>query len=433
MKNKLKLSLTEQLLVVCIFILGIVVISLGIILPNDLIPIYETNVYNYLKQPLSFVQNEEDVTDMKKTDIINSEIAYIYINDISGTSISISDNLSDIIDINDIDELLSNFDLSKSEGKFKYKTTTYYYVLSAQNNQIKIAMTDDVYINKMRKSILFTIFRVVGIALILITFFVIAWANNLVNRIKRIKDKIDNINNDKYNHKTDERYQDELYTLDKTVEDMRVYLKEQEEYKNQMYQNISHDFKTPITVMKSYIEAYEDGIETKKKTLQVVKEQLKKLEIKVHSLLYLNKLNYIQDRSDNLKVQYDISITIKAAVDKFKMSRPDVEFVLDIDKKNTIFRGSADMWEAIIDNILNNFMRYAKKKVKITVKNNKIILYNDGETIDEKVLNNIFTPYEKGVNGMFGLGLSIVKKTLHFLNYDITVENVKNGVKFTIY
>lgn len=433
MKNKLKLSLTEQLLVVCTFILGIVVISLGIILPNDLIPIYETNVYNYLKQPLSFVQNEEDVTDMKKADIINSEIAYIYINDISGTSISISDNLSDIIDINDIDELLSNFDLSKSEGKFKYKTTTYYYVLSAQNNQIKIAMTDDVYINKMRKSILFTIFRVVGIALILITFFVIAWANNLVNRIKRIKDKIDNINNDKYNHKTDERYQDELYTLDKTVEDMRVYLKEQEEYKNQMYQNISHDFKTPITVMKSYIEAYEDGIETKKKTLQVVKEQLKKLEIKVHSLLYLNKLNYIQDRSDNLKVQYDISITIKAAVDKFKMSRPDVEFVLDIDKKNTIFRGSADMWEAIIDNILNNFMRYAKKKVKITVKNNKIILYNDGETIDEKVLNNIFTPYEKGVNGMFGLGLSIVKKTLHFLNYDITIENVKNGVKFTIY
>ena len=433
MKNKLKLSLTEQLLVVCTFILGIVVISLGIILPNDLIPIYETNVYNYLKQPLSFVQNEEDVTDMKKADIINSEIAYIYINDISGTSISISDNLSDIIDINDIDELLSNFDLSKSEGKFKYKTTTYYYVLSAQNNQIKIAMTDDVYINKMRKSILFTIFRVVGIALILITFFVIAWANNLVNRIKRIKDKIDNINNDKYNHKTDERYQDELYTLDKTVEDMRVYLKEQEEYKNQMYQNISHDFKTPITVMKSYIEAYEDGIETKKKTLQVVKEQLKKLEIKVHSLLYLNKLNYIQDRSDNLKVQYDISITIKAAVDKFKMSRPDVEFVLDIDKKNTIFRGSADMWEAIIDNILNNFIRYADKKVFINVKNNKIILYNDGPKIDDNVLNNIFTPYEKGVKGVFGLGLSIVKKTLHFLNYDIDIENdKKKGVRFII-
>ena len=421
-------SLTEQLLILCLVILGIIVISLGIILPNNLIPIYETNVYNYLKQPLSFVRNEEDVNDS-----INTEIAYIYINDLSGTSISISDNLPEIVDINNINKLLSKIDLTTDEGKFKYKTTTYYYVSSIKNEKIKIAITNASYITRRKHSILFTIFKVVGIALILISFSVLVWANSLVNRIKRIKDKIDNINNDKYNYKTDERYHDELYTLDKTVEDMRVYLKEQEEYKNQMYQNISHDFKTPITVMKSYIEAYEDGIETKKKTLQVIKEQLKKLELKVHSLLYLNKLNYIQDKKDNLNVQYDVSITINAAVDKFKMSRPDVEFVLDIDKKSTIFRGNADMWEAIIDNILNNFMRYAKKQVKITVKNNKIILYNDGDVIDEKVLNNIFTPYEKGVNGVFGLGLSIVKKTLHFLNYDISIENVKNGVKFTIY
>ena len=91
------------------------------------------------------------------------------------------------------------------------------------------------------------------------------------------------------------------------------------------------------------------------------------------------------------------------------------------------------MWEAIIDNILNNFMRYAKKTIKVIIKNNKIILYNDGDNIDENILNNIFTPYEKGVKGVFGLGLSIVKKTLHFLNYDISIENVKNGVKFIIY
>ena len=51
----------------------------------------------------------------------------------------------------------------------------------------------------------------------------------------------------------------------------------------------------------------------------------------------------------------------------------------------------------------------------------------------ENVLNNIFTPYEKGLKGVFGLGLSIVRKTLHLLDYDITIENIKNGVKFTIY
>ena len=64
-----------------------------------------------------------------------------------------------------------------------------------------------------------------------------------------------------------QRYCDELYTLDRAVSDMHLYLTEQEEYKNQMYQNISHDFKTPITVIKSYIEASEDGIMTEREVM----------------------------------------------------------------------------------------------------------------------------------------------------------------------
>jgi len=423
-----KLKLTEQLLLVCIVIITIIVLSLGVVLPQNLIPIYETNVYNYLRQPLSFVEKVEDVD----SHFIDTEIAYIYIDD-TLNKIGISDIINDIIDINNIDKLLENIDYNKENGKFQYKRETYYYVKTSTKNLTKIAITNDDYINNMRASILRTIFIIVGVTFAIVSFLLLAWANNLVNRIKKIKENIDNINNDDYVAKSINEYNDELYTLATATQNMRTYLKEQENYKNQMYQNISHDFKTPITVMKSYIEAANDGIETKEKTLDVISEQLNKLEIKVHSLLYLNKLNYFQDKKDILKEQYDISIIIYAAVDKFKVSRPDVEFILDINQKDTIFRGSSDMWEAIIDNILNNFMRYAKNKVKITVKNKKIILYNDGENIDKNVLNNIFTPYEKGVKGVFGLGLSIVKKTLHFLNYDISIENVKNGVKFIIF
>lgn len=422
-----KSNLREQLFVVWIIILGIMVVSLGIILPNKLIPIYETNVYNYLRQPLSFLQNEDDIND----NTITSEVAYLYI--VSSNTVSMSDNLSDIIDIEDIDKLMLRFDLTKESGKFLYKRHSYYYVTSVSNGKIKIAITNDSYISQMKKSILMIIFKVIGISFVMVSFFILMWSNHLVVRIKKIKDKVDNIANEDYSHKPDMRYSDELYTLDRAVSDMHTYLVEQEEYKNQMYQNISHDFKTPITVMMSYVEAYEDGIQSVDETMSVLKEQLKKLEIKVHSLLYLNKLNYLSERRDNLKEQYDVSLVINAAVDKFKMSRPDVKFVLDIDKKSTVFRGSADMWEAIIDNILNNFMRYAKNEVKITVKSKKIILFNDGENIDENVLNNIFTPYEKGLNGVFGLGLSIVEKTLHLLDYDISIENVKNGVKFTIF
>ncbi len=423
-----KPKLTEQLLLICILIVTIIIFSLGVILPNNLIPIYETNVYNYLKQPLSFVETADDISGSS----INAEIAYIYISK-DYNEIKVSDNLKSIMDDKTINKFLNGIDYNTGYGKFKYQHNTYYYVTANILEQNVIALTNDDYINTMRHDILKSIFVIVGFTFALVSLILILWANNLVNRIKKIKDNIDNINNDNYVVKTSYNYDDELCTLDTAVQNMRTYLKEKEEYKNQMYQNISHDFKTPITVMKSYMEAYRDGVESESKTMEVMSEQLNKLEIKVHSLLYLNKLNYFQDKKDNLNEQYDVSKIVYAAVDKFKVSRPDVEFVLDIDKKDTIYRGSADMWEAIIDNILNNFMRYAKKKVKITIKNKKIVLYNDGENIDENVLNNIFTPYEKGVKGVFGLGLSIVKKTLHFLDYDISIENVKNGVKFTIF
>ena len=421
MKNKI--SLTEQLLYVCILIVSIIVISLGIILPKTLLPIYEENLYNYLKQPLNYLDNIDNISNK-----INSEVAFIYINDNIDT-ITISENLQTILNIDKLDKIIDKF--NNKYGKFKYNTKTYYYYSVSNSKEKKIAITDNKYISDMKKNIFSIILLIVGITFAIVSIIIIAWSNKLVSRIKKLKDKIDNIENDNYNHEINENYEDELHTLDIAVENMRKYLKENDLYKSQMYQNISHDFKTPITVMKSYIEASEDGIETKEKSLEIIKEQLNKLEIKVHSLLYLNKLNYIKEQKENLNVSFDISSLINNSVEKFKIARSDVKFVLEMDK-NTIFRGSSDMWEAIIDNILNNFIRYAKKTVKITIKNSKIVFYNDGPNIDDNVLNNIFTPYEKGIKGVFGLGLSIVKKTLQFLKYDITIENVKNGVKFII-
>ncbi len=415
-----KPNLTEQLLFICIVIVAIMIISLGIILPRNLLPIYEDNLYNYLGESLNILDSPENSK-------INSEVAYIYVNN---ENIYISNNLNKVIGLDSPKEILSK--INKEEGKFLYNKKVYYYSTITTNNTRRIALTGSSYINDMRVSIFKIILLVVGITFIIVSMVILIWSNNLVNRIKKLKEKIDNLNNDNYNHKIKYDYEDEISTLEVALEKMRVYLKEEEEYKNQMYQNISHDFKTPITVMKSYIEAFEDGVITDKEAVKVSKEQLSKLEGKVHSLLYLNKLNYFKDKKDIIKERCDVSKVVFDSVDKFSLVRNDVKFTLDIDEKNTIFKGSSEMWEAIIDNILNNFIRYANKEIKITIKNNKIILFNDGPNIDKDVLNNIFSPFEKGVNGVFGLGLSIVKKTLTFLNYDINIQNTKNGVKFII-
>lgn len=419
-----EVSLTNQLIFICILIVGIICITLGIILPKELLPIYEENIYNKLKQPLILVNNSEDIN---KEDINNeTDIAYIYI--INDTILT-SYNINNVIP-NYSNNILKN--ITDNYGKFTYKNHTYYYYNNyITKNEVKISLTNDNYINQMRKDVLHTILIITGISFTICSLILIIWSNNLVNNIILLKKKIDNLDNDKYKVTLNHNFKDEISSLNDSIENMKLYLKNNENYKNQTYQNISHDFKTPITVIKSYIEATEDGIETNEKSLEVIKEQIDKLENKVHSLLYLNKLNYIKDKVENNQSVTDISNIINSSVNKFKLIRPDIKFIVDIDSPS-LFRGTPDMWETIIDNLLNNFIRYAKKEIKITIKNKKITLFNDGDKIDEHILSSIFTPYEKGLNGMFGLGLSIVKKSLQLLDYDITVSNLKNGVNFII-
>ena len=59
-------------------------------------------------------------------------------------------------------------------------------------------------------------------------------------------------------------------------------------------------------------------------------------------------------------------------------------------------------------------------------------IYNDGEHISNEFIETVFKPYEKGSNGQFGLGLSIVQKTLDFFCMQIKVVNEEVGVSFII-
>lgn len=416
-----KQNLSRQLITVVIIIFGIITIGLGLFLPKVLLPIYEENIYAFLKQPLEFINSSVNKTEF------NSDIAYLYVT--SDNVIVSSNNITKIIKIN-AEKLLKK--INDKQGKFNYLGKVYYYYTDVDSYVTKIALTNDDYINKIKTDILYTIFPVLAFTLLLSLGLILLWSRQLIKKIEHLKEKISNLDNDNYIDKFNYQVDDELKSLSSSIDSMKQALKEQEEYKNQMYQNISHDFKTPITVMKSYIEGMEDGIEDKEHGMLVIKEQLKKLEVKVHSLLYLNKLNYIKDLKNYKKEKVDVSQIIETSVEQFKLTRPDISWEVNIEDKNTIFNGTADMWEAIIDNLLNNFVRYADKIIRVTIKNGKIIFYNDGPNIETNVLDDIFTPYKKGIKGQFGLGLSIVKKTIALFDYEIIVHNEKKGVSFII-
>ena len=419
MKMMGKIKLSSQLLWLVGIAFVLLFTSLGVVLPQLLIPVAEANVYSYLREPLKYVDSDMD------NKLLNQEVVYLYVMD---KNVLYSDNIGSVIKVNDPEKLLKY--TKDKYGKFEYQHNTYYYYTLNNGDITKIAISNDNYINKTKTAILTVIFPLVLITFLVIGMMLVLWSSRIVKKIELLKNKIDNIDNPKYDHNIHFQTDDEMRVLSYAIEDMRQTLIHQEEYRNQMYQNISHDFKTPLTVIKSYIEAVEDDVETKEKAFEVIKDQTNKLETKVHSLLYLNKLDYLKDQKIEV-TNVDMDRIINSEVEKFKFHNKEIKFSVDFDKKAK-FTGTTEHWETIFDNLLTNFMRYAKQEIKITTRPNKIILYNDGDNIEESLLAGIFTPFRKGIKGEFGLGLSIVKKTLQLMNYDITIRNEKKGVSFII-
>ena len=126
----------------------------------------------------------------------------------------------------------------------------------------------------------------------------------------------------------------------------------------------------------------------------------------------------------------DMNSVINDVITGYKF-QTNLEIELDL-KEDIYFKGYRENFTTVVDNIIDNARRYAKTKIKIVLRKDRLRIYNDGEHIDEQFLNGVFKPYEKGSKGEFGLGMSIVKKTVEFFGMKLIVKNEQIGVSFII-
>lgn len=409
----MKIDLKKQFIILVILYLFILYTLLKIFIPNSILSQTEESLYNRLILSITLINKN------KISNIDNSEIAYIYIND---EIVYSSSNFSKITkeDTNKILEYIK-----QPKGNFTISSKKYYYV---KIDDI-ISITDDKYIKQVIKNTIKSIKLPIMLSILIVSIPAIIWITIIVLKILKLKEKSDNIDNNRYNHKFDFYIDDELKKLNHSLENMRESFMKNEEYKNELYQNISHDFKTPLSIIKSYTEAREDNMCTYEEYMKVIKEQLVDLERRVRSLLYLNKLDYLSNYNREIK-EVDISKLVKEEIKKFKYLNREISIKYSTD--NSKIYGNYELLEGVFDNILTNSYRYANKIISITIKNGKITIYNDGEHIKEDIIDYMFTPFRKGIKGDFGLGLSIVKKSLKLINYNIYAVNEKAGVSFII-
>lgn len=316
--------------------------------------------------------------------------------------------------------------------KFDDERYTYYNIRSLDKDVIMVSMLSNEYMENFKSTFVgnvmdITIF-VVGM------FFVIMmlWVGNIIRPLNQIRVYIEKIKSGKDAQLKVHR-QDEIGEVAMALLEMREDLKRQEKIKEEMIHNISHDLKTPIATIKSYGESIKDGVypyDTLEKSVDVIIDNANRLEKKVYSLLFMNRVEYILSQ-DNEEVYCDMKDVVATVVLNTKVIRPEIE--IETNLTSSLFRGNEEAWRVCVENLLENALRYALTQIVITLDEDQLCIYNDGQSIDEDRLKTLFKPYEKGEGGQFGLGLSIVSKVVSASHYRIVAENVENlGVIFKI-
>ncbi len=262
-----------------------------------------------------------------------------------------------------------------------------------------------------------------GLAIVVL----ITWSHYLVNRIKRLQRHISSLKDTNYEEAYVDKGADEVTELANSIETMRLEILQNDKTKQEMLQNISHDFKTPIGVIKSYAEAMQDG-HMLDKGPDVIIKQSEILYNKTQQLIIYNKLEYLTHDKEFESV--NMRRLIESVENNFKAINPTIKWENSLE--DIYFQGYADNYRIVIENILENSLRYAKSLIRITLREDKIEIYNEGEALDEKFIKDGFKAYEKGSKGKFGLGMSIVVKTLSFFGYKLNARNEDVGVTFTI-
>lgn len=292
----------------------------------------------------------------------------------------------------------------------------------------------------------FTLF-ILGLFVIVPSIINFSLLFNLKKTFNKLEEAADMISKGDYELKLTRKSKDELYNFYQSFNRMALTLKENRDEKSRLLMAISHDLKTPLTSMKGYIEAFNDGMVTQEKAPKyhnIIKDKTLLLEDRINSLIDFAKLDTARWIKSFQKIElYPFLLEIAQAFkeDSIIYNR-DFDFSIHIPHGISLL-GDPLLFMRAIENLLENAKRYTNDQGKIALRsyiksNNLYIEVSDnGKGIAEEHVKNIFKPFykiDKGRNSIgMGMGLYNVKTIIDSHGGTISCySQFGSGSKFTL-
>lgn len=243
---------------------------------------------------------------------------------------------------------------------------------------------------------------------------------------------------------------DEIGYLAATLQYMAHEIERQEDDQKKFIANVSHDFRSPLTSIRGFLEAMIDGTippEMHEKYLRVVLNETERLTKLTNGLLTLNNLNtkgMLLTRTD-----WDINEMIRQVALSFEQTckRRDISFRLVLSGDVLYANADRDKIQQVLYNLIDNAIKFSKEHSEIRIetseKHSKVFVSvkDSGIGIPKEDLKLIFgrfykTDLSRGKDKRgTGLGLSIVQEILRAHEENINVistEGIGSEFIFTL-
>jgi len=228
---------------------------------------------------------------------------------------------------------------------------------------------------------------------------------------------------------------DELGMLSNTINNLSVQLQKIEQLRKDLIANVSHEFRTPLSLIKGYAETIRDVTgdikEKRDSQLQIILEETDRLKSLVDDTLNLSQLQSGIFQLDIMP--FDISASVSNIMSRFSYILEEKGVSLEIQggSEGIIVMGRETQIEQVLYNFINNASNHTasggRVQIKILQNDNdiRVEVSDNGEGIPSEELPYIWDRFykaSKGDKGM-GLGLSIAKEILEAHNVSYGVES----------
>ncbi len=275
---------------------------------------------------------------------------------------------------------------------------------------------------------------VITILLSLIVSFVIA--KHISSPIERINKSAKSLASGDFDVRFDGKGYQEIEQLSDTLNYASSELGKVEGLRRELMANVSHDMRTPLTMIVGYSEVMRDiPGENNPENVQVIIDEANRLTEFVNSVLDLSKLQNGMESFDMTRT--DITDILEKTAERYTKLVPDCEFELLYGESICVNCDVTKITQAL-HNLIDNAVNYAGNPKKVVIRQTvrdktvRIEISDNGEGINQEELPYIWDRYYKtdkshrrNVVGS-GIGLSIVKEILKGHSAKFGVESVKS-------